>query len=409
MKRKLSLGIILFSAFAARVFTILYLGKHIKPEIYEYDVLALNILNGKGYVYNFLNTEHRAFCYPGYSYLLVFFHRLTHDNYFAIEIFQAAVSVAACWILYLIAKKIFNETVALTASFLAAFHPALVVYTAKIHDLSLVVFLITLVFWLIISLKQDNAARNILIGAVIGAGTLVRPTLVLFLPVYFFYNWVRSKERKDYLRGCAVVFISAAVVLAPWTARNYKIYKRFIFITTTSAEHFWRGNNAFSSGTALTQDGKPVMEGAPKDFLEKLYRMKEIEQYDCLYGQTMKYIASHPAFFIKMAMKKFYYFWWFSPQTGLLYPGLWTQLYKIYYAVIFTLFASGAYMGLKQAKRPGRAAIASILLFLLLISAGNSLYYVESRHRWAVEPLMLIFSAYAMAALCGIFTKKAHI
>ena len=105
--------------------------------------------------------------------------------------------------------------------------------------------------------------------------------------------------------------------------------------------------------------------------------------------------------------KKFLYFWWFSPQTGMLYPGLWTQVYKLYYIFVLTLFILGIFYAIKKASRIDRAAIASILIFMLLISAGNSLYYVESRHRWAVEPLMLIFSAYALIILTDKFFRKA--
>ncbi len=407
MKRRLSLIIILFLAFAARTFAIFFLGKNVTPEPYEYNVLALNILHGKGYIYDFLNTEQRTFCYPGYSYLIAFFHWITHENYFVLEMFQVAVSVIACGIIYLIAKKIFDDKVALVAAFLAALHPGLIIYTTKIHDLSFVVLLISLILWLIISLNPDKAGHNILIGALIGLGTLTRPTLIFFISVYFFYHWFSSKSRKNYLTGCATVLICAVLVLTPWTIRNYKIHKRFIFITTTSAEQFWRGNNALASGTSFTQNGKTMAEIAPKEFLDKLYKMNEIEQYDFLYHETFKFIASHPAFFVKITLKKFYYFWWFSPQTGLLYPGLWTQLYKPYYIAIFSLFALGVYLGIKRSELLNRMAIISILLFMLFISSANSLYYVESRHRWAVEPFMLIFSSYAIMSLRRAFLKKS--
>jgi len=401
MRNKIWLALILIAGFAVRIFSILLLKKHITPEIYEYNTLALNIVHGKGYIYGFLNTPHQSFCYPGYSYLLAFFHYLMPENYFAIEVFQALVSVIACGFIYLIAKRMFDEKTALIASFLASFHPGLIIYTTKIHDLSLVVFFVALILWLIISLNAGKISGYAAIGAVIGLSVLTRPTLILFIPVYFLYNWFAAKNRKDFFIGCAVVSICAALVLAPWTFRNYRIHKKLIFITTTSAEHFWRGNNAFSSGTSLTGDRRPITEVAPKEFLEKLYKMKEIEQYNFLYQETSKFIAAHPVFFLERLARKFYYFWWFSPQTGLLYPGLWTKIYKIYYAFIFILFAAGICRAIGRTKGLERAAVMAIVLFLFLVSLGNSVYYVELRHRWAMEPLMLIFTAYAIS---GIFT-----
>ena len=49
--------------------------------------------------------------------------------------------------------------------------------------------------------------------------------------------------------------------------------------------------------------------------------------------------------------------------------------------------------------------VLCILLMLLSISLAQSIFYVEGRHRWAVEPLILIFTAAGILSFMP-FSKK---
>ncbi|MEK7746869.1 MAG: glycosyltransferase family 39 protein, partial [Elusimicrobiota bacterium] len=405
----LNMGIIFITilAFIVRLYSLFLLGRHNTPEVWEYDTIALNMIQQKGYIFNYLNTTYHSYIYPVYPFLTALSHLITGRNYFVLEIFQIILSAVTCYFIYLIAKLIFNQKVGLLSSFLVALHPGLIVYSTKLHELTLVIFLLTVIFWLIISLDYSKVYNNIFTGILIGIGVLTRPTFVFFLPVYFSYIWLNSKRFKYALKAILAVTSFLILIILPWTIRNYQIHKRWIFITTNSAEHFWRGNNSAASGSALTEDGYSIIEKAPTEIKEKIYKMTEIEQYDFFYKEAYKFIGSNPGFFIKMVLRKFFYFCWFSPQVGLLYPGLWKIVYMAYYGILFFTFIFGLYTSLFK-KRLGinRAAVVSIVLFLFLTSLLHALFYVEIRHRWAIEPLMLIFSAFGLTELWRKITLK---
>ena len=94
------------------------------------------------------------------------------------------------------------------------------------------------------------------------------------------------------------------------------------------------------------------------------------------------------------------HFWWFAPQTGVLYPSSWRQLYMAYYVVVLLLAAAGAW---RLARIGAPATRLALLLgaFLFGLSALQSVYYVEARHRWAIEPMLLAISGGGVAALAG--------
>lgn len=401
------MGIIFITILALinRFYSLFLLGRHITPEVWEYDTIALNIIQQKGYSFNYLNTIYHSYVYPVYPFLTALSHLITGRNYFVLEVFQIILSVLTCYFVYLIGKLIFSRKVGLLSSFLVALHPGLIVYSTKLHELTLVVFLITIIFWLMISLDYAKAYNNIIISILIGAGILTRPTFIFFLPAYFLYVWLNSKRFKCALKTILAVALFSILIILPWTIRNYRIHKRWLFITTNSAEHFWRGNNPAASGSALTEDGCSIIEKSPVEIKEKIYKMTEIEQYDFFHKEAYKFIGSNPGFFIKMTFKKFFYFWWFSPQVGLLYPGLWKIVYMAYYGVLLFTFIFGLYASLfKKILSANKDAVVSVLLFIFLTSLLHALFYVEIRHRWAVEPLMLIFSAFGLTELCGKIT-----
>lgn len=363
--------------------------------------MATNILLGKGYIYSHHNTVYHSFGYPVYPLLCAFFHFITNRNYFILEIFQIILSVTTCYFIYLIAKKIYNEKIGLLSLFLTAAHPGIIIYSTKIHELTLVLFFTAAIFWYIISLDCTKFYTNIFIGSLIGIGTLTRPSLIFFMPAYFVYLWLSSNRAGNIFKALAVVSLSVILFISLWTIRNYNIHKKFIFITTYSGENFWQGNNQFASGSAMTKDGRSILEAAPKEITEELYKMNEIEQYDFFYRESFKFVKSNPIFFIKMLCKKFFYFWWFSPQTGRLYPRMWTIIYKTYYSALFIFFILGSGLSLNKSNA-SRALVLPLFVLFFMISSLQSLYYVEMRHRWAIEPLMIVFSAYGFMELFKI-------
>lgn len=114
----------------------------------------------------------------------------------------------------------------------------------------------------------------------------------------------------------------------------------------------------------------------------------------------MEFIEAHPAAFIRLVFQKFTNFWWFTDRSGLLYPPQWLELYKAYYVGVLLLAAVGLWRFTSRAG-PSLAMSRGVLLalFLLAISALQSLYYVEGRHRWAVEPMILAISGGGIASL----------
>ncbi|MDD4910400.1 MAG: glycosyltransferase family 39 protein [Candidatus Omnitrophica bacterium] len=388
------IAILAVLAFIPRVAAILILGRHINPEAWEYDVMALNILSGKGHVFNYLGTDHYFFgSSPLYVYFELLIHYLTNSNYFILELVQAAVASLVIIPLFNLAKYLFNEKTATIAGLLYCLHPGLIVYATKIHELSLVVLFIVIIMYLLTCCVHKPGhffAASILTGL----GVLLRPTMIFIIPCYAVYLLVKREHLSRIIARSLTIVLSVVVCISPWVYRGYKIYDRFIFVTTTSAEHLWRGNSPLSSGTSLDIDGRNMIELSGADFQRRLSGLDEIGQRDLFKSEALRYIKNDPALFFKNTVKKFIYFWSFAPQTGVLYPGEWLLPYQILYGVMSSFFLIGIYFIRRNNIDP--APLVFLFLFFMTVSLANSIFYIEIRHRWMIEPLTMMISAYGI-------------
>lgn len=390
-------------ALAVRLTWIFLTGSHLHPETWEYEIIANNLLKGDGFVYPFLGTIYHAFEAPLYPIFCAVVYFFTNHSYLALEIIQAVISSLTCVIVFKIADRMFGKRAGILSALIAALHPGLIVYTAKLHPLFMDAFLISLVVFLFMKLRAEISLKNqIFTGIAAGLCILTRPTIGLFLLLalaWIFYK-KRYTEKKVLLKTLLVLCVSLLIVL-PWTIRNYAALGRFVFIQNSSDWLFWCGNNQNATGTNYMPDGNMVCRQAPPEFYKRLYSLDETGQAKYLRQENFNFIKTNPLKFGLLFARKLYYFWWFSPQSGMLYPSLYFVIYKIYYAIICFFAIFGIALSLKSREEKIKEGTQLLLLLLFSISFIQSLFYAEGRHRWAVEPLFFIFSAYFFIYIKG--------
>jgi len=396
MKNLKSYLLVFSVAFILRLVWIFITGSHVHPQEWEYEVVATNLLNGKGFIYTHLNTVYFSIVQPLYPFFCAVIYFVSRHSFLILELIQAAIASITCVTVFNIAEIIFsNRKVAIISAMLLTFHPGIIAYTAKLHPLVLDSFFISLVALSFLRLSSNFSTRNqIFAGLMSGLCILTRSTIVLFLPImvaWFFYKSPYIK--KKIIFGFGLILLVSSIIILPWIIRNYMVYKQFVFIQTTTGEVFWRGNNINATGSAYRINGKTVLESSSPEFLKKLYSLDEMGQNKLFREEAFNFIKDHPFKSVSLFIKKNYYFWWFSPQSGMEYPKLYLLIYKALYSVVILFGILGIIFALSSKISNIRESTLLILLLFLSISFAQSLFYVEGRHRWAIEPLMLIFTA----------------
>ena len=336
-------------------------------------------------------------------------YAVTNHTYFAILVIQSAFSIALALIIFKIASRIFDERVGLLAVAVVAFHPGFIYYDVfNLIPLSIDSFLIASITLLLLKHKDKPALLAMsLLGGLIGLGVLSRGITGVLLPLAIVYFALLARSLTHQARFKITVCLAggALIILAPWLIRNYLIHKQLVFISSNASENFWRGNNMHATGTSHNSRGVSIFKSWPDDFKEKVYSMTELQQKSFFETEALSFIGNHPLTGLNLYVKKVFYFWWFSPQTGIVYPGIYLTLYKFMYMILFSFIIAGIGFALTSSGSGVRESSLILIAVPVTICLGQSLFFVEGRHRWLVEPIMIIFCSYGVVE-CGKLLQR---
>jgi 4-amino-4-deoxy-L-arabinose transferase-like glycosyltransferase len=369
------------------------------PVPWEYETIADNLLAGRGYSFKFLNTTYMSFNTPLFGFLCAAVYRATNHSHFPILAIQSLFTVALALLIFSIAKTVFTGRVGLLAAALVSFHPGLLYYDVfNLLPLSIDSFLIAAIAFVLLRWKDKPSLwRMAVIGALIGIAVLSRGITSVLLPLVMIYTLVFSRLRvARRLLFATGILCAAIVVLAPWLIRNYSIHRQ-VLISSTSGENLWRGNNALATGTSLDSHNTPIFDLWPEDFRKNVYAMTELQQKEFFEKEAFRFMRDRPWRAFGLYLRKVYYFWWFSPQSGILYPQRYLTVYKPLYVFLLVFSLVGFLSAMRSSKSEARELALILMGVMISICLGQSLFYVEGRHRWLIEPLLLVFFS------CGVF------
>jgi Dolichyl-phosphate-mannose-protein mannosyltransferase len=373
-------------------------------EFWEYETLATNLVSGQGYTIP--RFGHVAFGFGDgnlYSFLAASVYFIAGHDPQVLAAVQAVIASLAAPVIFVIGARAFGCPVAALGAALAALHPGLLVYTLKLHPLGIDVLLLALmVFW--VGRAGDGMRNGVLAGLSLGLSLMSRPTLFLAGLVTLGLRWGRSRASLASILATVAV---AVMVASPWVARNWVVLGRPVFISS-SLEDVWKGNSPAASGSSYLPNGRDVFSSAPPELLTRLQLASELEVNDIFGQEIIAFVTRQPGEFVALSARKFVYFWWLSPQAGLLYPSSWLAAYTLYAAVTSTFAAVGALAILRGRGNPKeRSLLGTLAAISFVLAVIHALSYVEGRHRWGVEPLLLLLTARGIFAMARGLSSPA--
>lgn len=192
---------------------------------------------------------------PGYPAFLAAVFSVAGNSSRAVMLAQAAVDLATCFLVALIAARLAPESsrrrVAIAALWLAALCPFTANYTAVVLTETLVTFLTALAALLLIQANSaigENMSQNstdapsagrralspwFLAGVVAGFGALVRPEtplLLVAMGVVLLARWRRPGDWAKLARAAVLLGVGLVLPLLPWAARNWRTLHEVQFL-----------------------------------------------------------------------------------------------------------------------------------------------------------------------------------
>lgn len=388
---------------AIRVAAVLVLNDYRAPITAEYGIVAHNLVAGKGFSGGgWLGPEQpTALNTPLYPLLLAFWLWIGIPlPFLAVELAQAVLSALIIYLIGKIAAQVFAPAVGAISAVATTFYPPLIYFCKQISPAILTAFFTALVFYaIVLFFAHPGRKRAALLGLVWGVGLLAEPILLVAAPGAALLYWFRQtpsarQQSALLLAGAALV---AVVIVAPWTARNYLVFHRFVPLKTSFGLNFWMGNNPNATGFLYTMAGEPMPNTLAPEQAAYLASLNEAERYAVLQQEAWQWIAAHPDRFLELTIKRIGYLWLISPtfqitNENIAEPG---SFYLIRYAIQIPLLLL-AVIGAVIAYRRYRAALLLCLWWLVAFTVPYAISVAgNTRYRLPVEPILLMLAAVA--------------
>jgi 4-amino-4-deoxy-L-arabinose transferase-like glycosyltransferase len=219
------------------------------------------------------------------------------------RVLGALLGVVTVLLVFLIAQRIWERSVALVAAAIAAIFPPLVTLNASL--LSEVLFIPLVLAGVLAVLEYRDTRRMrwaIVAGVLCGLAALTRANGLVLVLAFAIGVWtVRPWRSRAAFAAPAVVVLATVVTLAPWVIRNTIEFDRFVGISTGGGYALAGTYNEESkeSGEHPGQPFSPNQLETYRATLSDRSGVDEAEVIGKLNDRAVDYITSHPLYVVK--------------------------------------------------------------------------------------------------------------
>jgi 4-amino-4-deoxy-L-arabinose transferase-like glycosyltransferase len=395
--------ILFIVSFVVRLlFGVLFVGLDTPPEgdAGTYDQIAYNLITEGKYIQYHGQGVWLSFRPPLLPLILAGLYSIVGYSFTASRLLMIVIGSLLPLLVFVLADRIFGRKPALIAGGISALWPEFILYSNTLHTEGLLVPLACLQFIFLARFADGKRTRDIaLAGIIAGLGCLCRPTLFAFVLVGVI--WLFIITRRDLrlsVRAAAIYLVLTAVVIAPWTYRNYRVHGRFVPVTSRSGTTLWYGNNKHATGNIGDDFDKlrHILPDAGTD--------DEVEASSYHRREALRYIRANPARFVALGIKKTVHLW---RPVGFRFPGMVDRLSRITmiavgflpYIPVFLLFVVGLLLLLKQLRLFRDQRLLLLFLIIVVYTLAHAVYTAMPRYRQPIEPITIMIASWALVAI----------
>ena len=348
--------------------------------------IATSIASHRGFSSPFgVPSGPTAWIPPVYPYLVatIFLTLGLRSNLAALAILmlQASFSALTCLPIYSIARRAFDENLAIWASWGWALFPYAIVFPALfIWETTLSGFLLACLCYLCLDLPNSRVSTQIAVGVLWGIAALTNPSLLALLPFFLLCPYVKQPVHPPG-KAMAIILVVAAFVVCPWFLRNWHELGAIIPLRSNFGEELWVGNHV--GGIGRFQFGLGPSDNQHER--ERYRYLGEISYAAQRKTEAMQFISENRGQFLRQTFFRVRYWWFAEGEDGGAF---------LFYRLLAILSLAGIALGWR------RIANGPVLTIVMAIVVYPAVYYVTdvfARYRYPVEPFMMILATFAVS------------
>ncbi len=398
-------------------------------DMYQYDMLARSILEGRGYRWyqqadvmqleSYLERHYRldilpvervpeeglvtTFRAPGYPLFLAGVYALSglENRLPAARIAQALLSAAMAPLTALLAGRLrLHPRAGVLGGLAVAVYPMLWFYPLGLGSENTFMLLLLAGVWLLIRAGEERGWRAAgLAGVLLGAAALTRGSLVVFLPMAVL--WIR---RRAGWRAALALTAALAVLVIPWSLRNSLVLDRPAFLENSLGYNLFVGYHPDGDG-----DFRASVAVLPLRFIDDGVRDRWTTT------QALDFIRSDPARAVRLNLRRLAYFWGLEGRELIYFytnnflgplPAWAVRLIYILVAAPWLVVAASSVVGLSLTPGLERTLILALVLATLAVYVP---VLAEPRFHLPLVPFLAVYAGAAWRSRTGWAAFRARL
>jgi hypothetical protein len=330
---------------------------------------------------------------PLYPYLIAgvfhIFGIYSRASAFVLLSINSVFSALTCIPIFLIARRIFSENVAVGAAWTWALLPYVMYWCTRwVWETSFSALLLAVILWLALTMEdRDGLLPWFEFGLLWGIASLNSTILVAFLPASGLWAWYhRAKRGKPSIAGVLLASLIFIACITPWTCRNYKTFGKLIFIRDNFGAELRLGNGFGADGTWM-QYIHPTQDVYA---MRQYTSMGELAYIENRKRSALDYIEADNGRFAILCVNRFIYFWAGPPRLSKIE---WLAQTK---NSLFLASSVLMFWGLGRALRRHTPGAWLLFWLILLYPAMYYIVYPGQRYRHPIEPEMTILGVFLL-------------
>ena len=344
---------------------------------------------------------------PLYPYFLGVCFALSNGSLLFARLVQALLGVVTVYLLFLLGCRLFGRREGYLSALIMALYGAAYFYTVILIKASLTVALSAAACLLAAMAVDSGKLRHFLgLGLLLGLLVLLRGNFLALIPVALIWALAAGQALPPRKRLVQALLLLAGIglPLAPVTVRNYLVGGEFVLTTSQGGPNFYIGNSPYANGT---YPGIPFVRFDPRyegaDFKAEAERragrpLSPAQVSRFWFRQSAAFIRQQPAAALRLLGHKArlmfnaheipdnYHFRFMRTHF---IPALWLAL--IGYGMLLGPALAG--MAFSAGRDP---RIWFLILFGAVYALSVIAFFVVSRYRMPLVPVLAVFSAHFM-------------
>jgi hypothetical protein len=385
-------------------------------DVLEHVLIARALLRGHGYVVDDLenaDSKHVRFS-PGrdalfkaplYQFFLAGIFALSGFSFALFFPLQALFGGLIAGLMSLTALATFRRPgAAWLAGLAAAVHPVLVSAAAQPANEDLAFLFFALTLWTFIKwLGSQRLSWAFVCGLAFALSLLTRESALPSFLAMAVFGYVAAPRKVAAVQGGIVMLAVAALVIAPWTIRNYLRFGTVVPVASIVGFAVLEGNNECAAREGLFTPvlTEPCPHYDPK-WAELMPSLRAQGRDNIVWLDRtamrlgLEFIAEQPAAYLKLCIRRA----WtvllpFNPRAGqrLVQRGA----FLVYWLLVVPAGVIGAIRHLRPLKT--RPALLLVLLLINLATLAAVLVHQDLRYRVGVDLLLGCFAGWTYSEL----------